>query len=302
MSSSALSLKLQLRSKVADEDIRARLPSGITADECTVVVRDNCVVYRPDGVPLFVVIKEAFDEDIVEAAWPALHELRKYKTDNRGTYIAKKRVGLQYQGGEQSRSNRTRTDEGKVLNVASAIVGYFDRQGGRHPYCRTTAFTAQHVEQWNTILPLVHRAAHLFAERLPANYNAQMEAARAVHPAWTINGTPFSTLTVNNNTTAGIHKDAGDYKAGFGLMAVFKRGSYGGGWLGFPQYKVAADLQHRDLILFNPHEWHANTPYENQSEDAERISVVFYLREKLSQCGTPEEELKRARNVRGAIK
>jgi hypothetical protein len=289
------SLKLQLRSKVEEANIRARLPAMCEASEFDVVVRGNCTVYRPDGEPLFILIKEAFTEAEADAAYPALHSLRSMTSDNRASY-----AGAASSKGA-SNSTRAMDESGKRKFVRSAIVGYFDRQGGRHPYCRATNFTGQQAEAWQTIVPIAEKTSELFKQRLPAHHHRQMAAMAKVHSAYRISDTAFTTLTVNNNTRAGIHQDAGDFRDGFGCMAVFRKGHFTGAELGFPQYRVSADIGDRDLILFNPHEYHANTPYVGNEDEYERISVVFYMRARMQQCESPENEMKNARKVRGAI-
>ena len=79
----------------------------------------------------------------------------------------------------------------------------------------------------------------------------------------------------------------------------------------FPQYRIAADLHHGDLILMDAHEWHGNTkltcacgkapngPCDNCG--AERISIVSYMREKLAECGSPAEEQRRADAYRDRV-
>lgn len=84
-------------------------------------------------------------------------------------------------------------------------------------------------------------------------------------------------------------------------MAVLRRGRFRGCLLGMPRYGVAFDMQDRDVIMFDPHEVHGNTQFTDGQgvvrEDYERISVVMYLRSRMRECGSPEEELQRAREL-----
>jgi hypothetical protein len=72
-----------------------------------------------------------------------------------------------------------------------------------------------------------------------------------------------------------------------------RRGTYTGGVLVFPRLRVAVDLQDRDLILMDAHEWHGNTAIAGLP-DAERISVVSYYRSAMATCGTPDQEHEKA--------
>jgi len=184
------------------------------------------------------------------------------------------------------------------------------------PVCRLTAFTAQQIEQWDQLLPMFKEVARLFEEHVPDRFAVQAEEARKTHDEWIIKGTPFTTITVNNTYPTGIHTDKGDLDAGFSTLVALRRGNYTGGWLTFPQYGVAADMQDGDLLLMDAHEWHGNTPllcegceeplrkpehmceetqekakfYGMQPVSPERVSIVSYFRTKMVSCGTADEE------------
>ena len=95
---------------------------------------------------------------------------------------------------------------------------------------------------------------------------------------------------------------------GFGCILVLRRGSYAGGELVLPAYRVGADLQDRDLLLFDVHELHGNLPLVGEGPPMlpeqggyERISVVFYFRANMVECLPPELELERAKRARGGL-
>lgn len=263
------------------------LPSESMVD---VLLTGDSDVYRPDGQPLCILRRGAQTHAQLDAAYPALHSLRKSKTSNRGKYSGEERVQKVFADGVKSKNTHTTA-------VASAIVGYFDRQGGRFPFCRTTAFTANEVAAWQTILPLVSEAASVMRLCAASRYAKQLDHASRCHPDFIIRGTPFSTLTVNNNVApSGIHRDAGDFKDGIGVISCLRRGHYTGAWLVFPEYRVGVSLGHGDVLLFNSHDWHGVTPIVLESADAERISIVYYLREAMVKCGSAASEIARARS------
>ena len=102
-----------------------------------------------------------------------------------------------------------------------------------------------------------------------------------------IPGTVFSTITVNRNFRTALHQDAGDFKEGLSVLAVFTRGDVRGGDLCLPEYGVSVPMGHGDLLLFHAHLWHCNTPITGTHEhaikptDPARVSLVCYLREKM---------------------
>tara|TARA_Y100000593_G_scaffold95131_1_gene200556 strand:- start:78633 stop:79517 length:885 start_codon:yes stop_codon:yes gene_type:complete len=289
--------KLIVATKCSDSIISAMKGTVPEKGHYDFMLTSDCNVYNTKGELLLALRKEAFDEEIFAEAYRDLHWLKRMKTDNRGSYS----------GGERHR--RIKKD-GTVTNttwskmVASATIGYYDRYP-RIPYCRQTAFMSQQPERWGRILPLIQDAASIFKKNIPDKYKIQEEFAKNCHPEWVIPKTPFTTVTVNNCVVSRYHTDKGDFKGGFGLLGCFRKGNYRGFELVIPEYKIAVDLGHRDLLFFNPHLWHGNAePYDcegEQAKDWERITMVFYFREKMIKCLDMKSELERAKKLRGSI-
>lgn len=294
-------MKLQLRSKLSNDAADALSGTRLRRGQLSVLLTGDADVYKPDGTPLLMLRAGAIPPTVCAAAYPALHHIgQSYLSDNRGAYAGLQRGKRLREDGTVSKSSRTMDERGVQVSVASAVVGYFDRQGGWLPFCRATAFTGREPEKWITLLPMISCVAEVYAKTAPTRYQAQMNVAEQVHPDWIIKGTPFSTLTVNNNVLGAIHKDKGDCKAGLGVISVVSRGTYAGAVLGFPEYGVGVELFDGDVLLFNAHEWHGVTEFEGTlSEDHERISIVYYLREKMVACGSATEELVRAKERSG---
>ena len=186
---------------------------------------------------------------------------------------------------------------GKYMEVNSGIIGYFDRYP-RFPYARETSFLINHKKEWQALQPFINKVDSTFRDHAPKRYAIQKEIAERCSDNWIIGDTAFSTITVNKSYRTACHKDAGDLAEGFGVMTYFQSGKLDGGYLVLPAYRVAVKLQHGDVILFDVHEWHGNTPIVPLSSNAERITCVFYLRENLLRCGDAKYEIQRAKKVR----
>jgi hypothetical protein len=186
------------------------------------------------------------------------------------------------------------------LRQQNGVVGYLDKQA-RFPYCRLTAFNLNHPDYYQDILPYARRVDEIFAAYLPERYAAQREVVAATSPEFYMHGTVFTTITVNFNFVTAVHKDAGDLQQGFGVMSVIRRGPYSGGYTSFPRYRLGANMETGDVLLSDVHEWHGNTPIVAPGL-FERIATVFYYREKMQECGTPEANLQRAKRTRGKAK
>lgn len=175
--------------------------------------------------------------------------------------------------------------------VMSGIAGWFDRYP-RIPYGRATSYTAREPEKFAMAYPFLQSLAQGFKDLLPWRYNNQMEAAKKLDPRFLVPETPFTTVTVNKSFRTACHFDAGDLTTGLSnLLTLSNNGNYKGCHLVAPEYRVAVNPRPGDLLLINNHEvMHGNTQIELLDEEAERISLVVYFREKMLELGSKEYE------------
>lgn len=175
--------------------------------------------------------------------------------------------------------------------VRSGIAGWFDRYP-RIPFGRATGYTRDHYEDFIKSYPFLKRLSQGFAELLPVRYANQKAASDSIDPAFVIPETPFTTITVNSTFRTAAHRDAGDFTKGMSnLLVLSNDGNYTGGYLVFPEYRVAVNVRPGDLLLVNNHDIiHGNTPIVLGSETSERVSLVVYLREGMLELGSYEYE------------
>lgn len=175
--------------------------------------------------------------------------------------------------------------------VNSGIAGWFDRYP-RIPYGRATAYTQNHFDKFQKAFPFLQSLDRGFRELLPQRWGAQREFANRIDPAFLVPDTVFTTVTVNKTFRTAAHRDAGDYTAGLSnLLVLSNNGNYSGGYLILPQVRLAVNVRPGDLLLINNHEYiHGNTPIVLNDDNAERISLVCYLREKMIELGSKKYE------------
>ena len=198
----------------------------------------------------------------------------------------------------------------KVNNqVASNPVGFYEASNNFSKLpCRLTHFTRCNFKKYNEGLPFIQRIDQLFQELIPNAHIKQLERANLTNN-FKIPNTSFSTVTINRNFRTALHKDAGDFKGGFGNLTVIERGKYHGGYTIFPQFGIGIDLRNNDFVAMDVHKWHSNTKLYETEEDKEfnstlesefkdnpdigtagiykkytRLSFVCYLREKIIKC------------------
>lgn len=175
--------------------------------------------------------------------------------------------------------------------VFSGIAGWFDRYP-RIPYGRATSYTQREPVKFAMAFPFLQTLAKGFSELLPQRFKAQMEAASKVDKGFLVPGTPFTTITVNKTFRTACHFDAGDLTTGLSnLLVLSNNGNYSGCYLVAPEYRVAVNVRPGDLLLINNHEvMHGNTEIKLLDEEAERVSLVCYFREKMLELGSKEYE------------
>ena len=198
----------------------------------------------------------------------------------------------------------------KVNNqVASNPIGFYEesKNFAKLP-CRLTHFTRVNYDKYTDGLPFIQRIDQCFKKLIPEAHQKQLcKANEKSHLK--IPKTCFSTITINRNFRTALHRDAGDYKEGFGNLTVIERGKYHGGYTCFPQFGIGVDVRRGDFLAMDVHQWHTNTPiYETEEDKAfneamepafkdnpevgtvgiynkyTRLTFVCYLREKISQC------------------
>lgn len=252
----------------------------LAPSDLNMVLTGAARVFKPNGELLCIYVPGAIPSEMGEQVWPILSSIKEKKV-NRGMASGAGRV-------------RAGTKTSYAKPVASNIIGFIEEAPPRYPACRTTAWTGQHAEQFRSLYPYFQQIGETFQTLVPDRYKVQKSRAEATRPEWVIEGTPFSTVTVNNTYSTGVHQDAGDLREGFSCLSVLRRGSYTGGILTFPEFRIGVDLQDRDVILMDAHEWHGNTAMVPNGYH-ERVSVVLYYRTDIVSCGSFQDEFTKAK-------
>lgn len=174
--------------------------------------------------------------------------------------------------------------------VDSGIAGWFDRYP-RIPYGRATTYTRDNWDKFKMAFPFLQSLNRGFKELLPWRWSNQKAAADKIDQSFLVPETVFTTLTVNKTFRTAAHRDAGDLDSGLSnLLVLSNDGRFTGGYLVFPEIRVAVNVRPGDLLLVNNHEViHGNTPIVCE-EGSERISLVVYFREKMLELGSKEYE------------
>jgi hypothetical protein len=182
-------------------------------------------------------------------------------------------------------------------SVFSGVAGWYDRYP-RIPFGRATSYTRDNFDKFKLSFPFLQSLDRGFKELLPWRWSNQKSAVDKIDGRFVVPETVFTTITVNKSFRTAAHRDAGDLDDGLSNLLVVGSGDYTGGYLVFPEYRIAVNVRPGDLLLVNNHEiMHGNTEIVLTRPDAERISLVCYFREAMLELGSFEYEQTREQYV-----
>ena len=278
---------------------------------------DDVAAGKPARKLLLKFRKNAFTPEQVQVGWDAFRLLAipsrnrgaaAGPIDLKGTYWSRRKP-VDTTGWSTRYMQNGKPSKMRVNNVvASGVIGNYERTPFLGQPCRLTGYTRRGLKQYLHGIPFLQAIDREFRELVPDAHRKQL-AAVSRKPMYQIADTAFSTLTINMNFRTALHKDAGDFREGFGNLTVIEWGHYHGGETLFPRFGVGINLRTRDFVAMDVHEWHCNSAIHETAADAafnqsipdirtrdartgvvgsqeryQRISFVCYFRERLADC------------------
>lgn len=271
--------KLVATSHLTDDEVLAVMSTHMTAGGFRLVDRDLRVVTQ-EGKFIATFIKGQVPLQLQQTAEPYLKRAHG-DFGNRGSVVGKGAMMPRIRkDGTLSARRAVPRDVRRLLGKTDQI-GWFDRHDPKVGVvvCRQSRWSLDEPEVLATALPLVEWVDYLFSLHCPKEYAAQLAAVESIAAAFRMSG-GWANLTVNVNARTAVHKDKGGVRGG--TAALLASGTFDGGHLLLPRYKLAFDVREGDVLIFDPHEPHGNAPVSG-----ERLSVVIYARERLSECSAP---------------
>jgi hypothetical protein len=313
-----------VKKKMTDDEIKAKEGTYFDEKDMDTIFDEDVDIYtEEDGQKILLakLRKQVLDPQTIKIGWEGFWKTAT-ATRNRGaasgpidtksTYW-KNRTPVKVKGWLARYKQGGKTSKMVVSNnVNSTVLGYFESTPSMKLPCRLTSRTSMYFKNYKHGLPFIKAIDSCFAKLVPDRYKLQKKAASS-KPLLQIDDTSFSSVTLNRNFRTALHKDAGDFKQGYGNLTVIERGAYHGGQTLFPQYKIGFNLRTGDFIAMDVHQWHCNTEIYETAEDKKinkllpeiyhekeetgtmgsnkpytRLSFVCYLREKIVNCSSTE--------------
>lgn len=180
----------------------------------------------------------------------------------------------------------------QICKIRSNIFGYYEkfspdqsiklRQFNFKPMMkvRECAFNMLHQDKFLQTLPLLKEIDSLYSQLMPNEY--KLQKIESLKTPFHIQDTCFTTVTTNVNFTTTCHKDKNDFEEGFGNLVVIEHDQYTGGETCFPEYSLGVDVRTGDVLFMDVHKVHGNLPINLLNKDSVRLSIVCYLRKRIT--------------------
>jgi len=300
--------KIIVKKHLSDEDMKKKEATFIN-DDGIKIYKESVDVYTDEGKLLVRFRKNVLTkkecETLLESKGAAGKTVRPNASGTpkgKNKYIKgrSKKTGkvVVYLSGQKT----TKRDNSGIMGFYDSI-SYFGavanrelNKNNKNKRCRLTAFTKKNMDKFKDCLPIFKKVSVMYKKLVPGKYKVQKEAISAINDDFVIKDTVFTTVTVNKNFRTALHQDSGDLRESMGnILVVSDRDDYKGAYTMFPQYKFGIDVRNGDLAFMDVHEWHCNSKMENPNE-ANRVSFVFYLREKMMRACPNMKKRSRSRS------
>ena len=157
-------------------------------------------------------------------------------------------------------------------DVREGLLGAIAGTGARSP--RKSRLTDERPAFLDELRSLVERVDDLHAKYVP-NLHAYQRAEVKKAPEFRLWHTAYSSLYIVRHLRAAYHRDRHNLRGA--LSALLPLGTFTGGELVLPRWRVAFAFKPGDVLFFNPQELHGNLPIEG-----DRSSLVCYCARGLS--------------------
>jgi hypothetical protein len=307
------SQKLLAPADIGQEEALKLVGQMLDERHYTMLVDETATVGTPEGGPICTLLRNRIPKGLLDRVRPAIRSAASQsvaagnRVDAAG---AGKGIRLRPDGTKTKMTGvptlKDMSDENyvRLKSARDGTVGYLEdtTRAGQQLPCRLTSWTAKApISRFGAMTELADAVAKAWEQSiLWIQHGTQMQKASKTRPEYVLKTPkgilPFTTITCNNKWRTAAHIDSGDLKQGFGAMCCL--GDFDGCDLVFPRYKLAVRYREGDILFADvANQVHGNAPLLNPDgtvpklgEEPERLVCVFYYREQMEFCMSPDEE------------
>lgn len=174
----------------------------------------------------------------------------------------------------------------------SQIFGFAPRDDLKRLPARYCKFNRENPDKYPIIEALAEKFEHKFKELEPETYAKHTQNAEVIPRSWRMKNTLYTSGIINLDTQYLYHTDNGNVENTLSSMLTFKHKVLGGD-LHLPEYDILIKTHDCSLLIFDgARTSHGVTPFQKTAPDSYRVTVVWYVLDKLQKAAaTPQLEI-----------
>lgn len=208
---------------------------------------------------------------------------------------------LRYRLGQLKYSKSKRAKGVESNNVV--LFGSKPADPRKENFCHQAPLMYNSGEHYPTIIETAQVMDKAFQKSMPSYYRLAKgllaQPHRRIYPRFIIPGTVYTTGIINLNNEYVYHYDKANMN-GFLSVLLTLRCGMGGGYLVFPEYRMAVECKDGYILIFNGHKLlHGVSQLmpNRLAPNPYRYSIVCYTWQRMTRCyETQEEALLHAQN------
>lgn len=178
------------------------------------------------------------------------------------------------------------------LKTTARAFGTVTRNLIRGDFCRGSEVAIKQPAEHGALTAMGVQLAEVYATNAPAAYTEHRQKAEGVPRDFRLRETPFTSGSLNKNSSLAYHLDKGNAQSAWSAMVVLRERAHGG-LLVLPEFGVSLELPDGACLLFDGQStWHGLTPIATEP-GGYRYSVVYFSLKEAWKCLPYEDELSR---------
>jgi hypothetical protein len=157
------------------------------------------------------------------------------------------------------------------------------------------AFNSQYPNWYRCLTEHCKEATKIYENVLPGVYSEHLSWTKEnLSLGFLMNEGPFNQGVVNRNNLLPYHYDLNNYKKGWSLMYVSRHNVFGG-YLVLPEYRVALETKHRQLLIFQGSNILHGVSEIKRINGGNRHTIVYYTNETIKNTKDLAQSISKAR-------
>lgn len=184
------------------------------------------------------------------------------------------------------------------IGSSSLIFGSAPRDGVKRLPARKCQFNRLNPEAFVELCGLGELASDTFSNVDFDSFLQHCKSANKIAPYWFMPDIAFTSGIINNANKLIYHTDNGNMPGCYSMMYTFRKG-IDGGYLHLPEFNTIIKNEHNSLLIFDgANVLHGVTPFRKMTSTARRITIVYYVLEKMAKCCADEQSEVKQHNKR----